>query len=94
MTNAAFAEVTAIGIDIGKNTFHAIGLIRPGAIVLREKWSRRQLADRLANLPPCLIGLEASWVGTTWPGNAWRSARLIPGGAAPTCLLILRDFVP
>jgi transposase len=59
MTNAVLAEVTVIGIDIGKNTFHAIGLNQRGAIVLRQKWSRRQLADRLANLPPCLIGLEA-----------------------------------
>jgi hypothetical protein len=71
MTSAAFAEVTAI--DIGKHTFHAIGPIQPGAILLRQKWSRRQLADRLANTA-LLDCLEASWAGTTWPGNAWRSA--------------------
>jgi len=27
-------------------------------IVLRQKWSRRQVEARLANLPPCLIGME------------------------------------
>ena len=59
MTSSALANVAVIGIDIGKNTFHAIGLNQRGAIVLRQKWSRRQLADRLANLPPCLIGMEA-----------------------------------
>jgi hypothetical protein len=30
-----------------------------GAIVLRQKWSRGQVETRLANLPPCLIGMEA-----------------------------------
>jgi transposase len=59
MTSSALADLAVIGIDIGKNTFHAIGLNRRGAIVLRQKWSRPQLADRLANLPPCLIGMEA-----------------------------------
>jgi transposase len=53
------AEVTVIGIDICKSTFHAIGLNQRGAIVLRKKWARRQLADRLANLPSCLIDMEA-----------------------------------
>jgi transposase len=27
--------------------------------VLRQKWSRGQVEARLANLPPCLIGMEA-----------------------------------
>src|SRR6266850_7380640 len=30
-----------------------------GAIVLRQKWSRGQVEARLANIPPCLIGMEA-----------------------------------
>jgi hypothetical protein len=29
------------------------------AIVLRQKWSRRQVEARLANMPRCLIGMEA-----------------------------------
>ena len=51
--------VAVLGIDIGKNTFHLIGLNERGAIILRVKLSRRQLEVRLANLPPCLIGMEA-----------------------------------
>ena len=51
--------VTAIGIDMGKNTLHMVGLDSRGAIVLREKVSRGRIALRLANLPPCLIGIEA-----------------------------------
>ena len=50
------SAVAVIGIDIGKNSFHVVGLDDRGAIVLRQKWSRGQIEARLANLPPCLIG--------------------------------------
>jgi transposase len=36
-----------------------VGQDHCGAIVLRQKWSRGQVETRLANLPPCLIGMEA-----------------------------------
>src|SRR3974390_878117 len=51
--------VTVIGVDLGKNTLHLVGLNSFGAIVLREKGSRGRITLRLANLPPCLIGIEA-----------------------------------
>ena len=54
-----FASVATIGIDLGKNTFHLIGLDEPGAIVMQLKLSRLQLERRLTNVPPCLIGMEA-----------------------------------
>lgn len=53
------AEVSAIGIDIGKNTFHLIGEDRRGKIVMRARVSRAQLMERLVNVPRCLIGMEA-----------------------------------
>jgi transposase len=56
---SATGAVAVIGIDIGKNVFHLIGLDKRGAIVLRQKLSRGQLDARLANLPPCLVGMEA-----------------------------------
>ena len=56
---ASDSILTAIGIDIGKNTFHLVGLDKRGAIVLRQKLSRGQVAARLANIPPCLVGMEA-----------------------------------
>src|SRR5262244_1530430 len=57
-----FAQSTAvstIGIDLGKNSFHLVGLDQRGAIVLQLKGSRAQLGRRLANIPSCLIGMEA-----------------------------------
>jgi len=56
---ASDSTVATIGIDIGKNTFHLIGLDGRGAIVLRQKMSRGQVVVRLANMPPCLVGMEA-----------------------------------
>ena len=39
--------VAVIGIDIGKNSFHVVGLDDRGAIVLRQKWSRGQIEARV-----------------------------------------------
>src|SRR5262249_23307143 len=51
--------IAVVGIDIGKNSFHVVGLNDRGAIVLRQKWSRGQVEARFANMSPCLIGMEA-----------------------------------
>jgi transposase len=59
MSNQSNSTVATMGIDIGKNSFHVVGLDQRGAIVLRQKWSRGQVEARLANMPPCLIGMEA-----------------------------------
>src|SRR5258708_17005235 len=59
MSNKSIATIATMGIDIGKNSFHVVGLDQPGAIVLRQKWSRGQIEARIANMRPCLIGMEA-----------------------------------
>ena len=59
MPKTASAQIAVIGIDIGKNSFHVVGHDKRGSIVLRQKWSRGQIEARLANLPPCLVGMEA-----------------------------------
>jgi transposase len=53
------SAIAVIGIDIGKNSFHVVGLDSRGAIVLRQKWSRGQIEARFANMSACLIGMEA-----------------------------------
>src|SRR5712691_8151568 len=57
--NSLPSTIATVGIDIGKNTFHLVGLDKRGAIVLQQKTSRGQLERRLANVPCCLIGMEA-----------------------------------
>ena len=73
--------VATIGIDLGKNTFHLIGLSKEGAIVMQAKLSRSQLGRRLCNMPRCLIGMEAC-SGAHFIGRmleeAGHDVRLIP----------------
>src|SRR5215468_11805238 len=59
MTEIRESKIATIGIDIGKNSFHVVGLDGRGAVALRQKWSRGQVETRLANMPACLIGMEA-----------------------------------
>jgi transposase len=59
MPKAPLQHVSTLGIDIGKNSFHLVGLDARGAIVLRQKLSRGQVEQRLANMPSCLVGMEA-----------------------------------
>ena len=50
MSNKSIATIATMGIDIGKNSFHVVGLDRRGAIVLRQKWSRGQIEARLEGI--------------------------------------------
>src|SRR4029450_1172096 len=73
--------IAVIATDIGKNSFHVVGLDERGAIVLRQKGSRGQVETRFANIPPCLIGMEAC-VGAHHLSGGLRAlghdARLMP----------------
>jgi transposase len=43
MSQKPNTAIAAVGIDIGQNSFHVVGLDQRGAIVLRQKWSRSQV---------------------------------------------------
>lgn len=79
--SSSSAAIATLGIDLGKNSFHLVGQDERGSIVLRIKLSRTQLTQRLANIPPCLIGMEAC-AGAHHIGRQLRAlghdVRLIP----------------
>ena len=52
-------ELDTIGIDLGKTTFHVVGLNPAGEVAVRRKFSRLQLLRFTANLRVRLIGMEA-----------------------------------
>ena len=72
---------TIVGIDLGKNWFHLIGLDGRGATVLRRKVNRVQLAEYAATAPRCVIAME-SCPGSQYWGRAFTQAghevRLLP----------------
>src|SRR5260221_6571896 len=52
-------QLHTIGIDLGKTVFHLVGLNQRGEVVVRKKFSRKQLLHFTANLQVELIGMEA-----------------------------------
>ena len=52
-------KVTTLGIDLAKNIFRSHGVDGRGTVALRRQVTRRQLLALLANLPSCLVGMEA-----------------------------------
>ncbi|WP_250518885.1 IS110 family transposase [Caballeronia sp. ATUFL_M1_KS5A] len=52
-------DVTVIGIDLGKRSFHLHGQDKSGKAVFRKKVSRQQLIEFLGNFPACTVVMEA-----------------------------------
>jgi hypothetical protein len=77
-------EVAVVGIDIGKTSFHLIGLDVAGSIQWKKKLSRSQLMRHMAALPRCLVGMEACCGALMMPrfsGHEFRPfvVRPVPG---------------
>ena len=74
-------ELHTIGIDLGKTILHLVGLNLRGEVVVRKKFSRKQLLHFTANLQVELIGMEACG-GSHFLGRALREqgheVRLMP----------------
>lgn len=62
-------QIATVGIDLRKATFHVVGLDEKGAIVLGKRFSPTQLLNQLANMPACLIGMEAC-CGSSFSGKS------------------------
>ncbi|WP_434667435.1 IS110 family transposase [Paraburkholderia sp. A3BS-1L] len=53
-------SIVTVGIDLAKNVFAIHGVNETGkAILIKPKVTRDQLVALIAQLPPCLIGMEA-----------------------------------
>lgn len=59
-------NVTTVGIDLAKNVFSVHGVDAQGAVVLRRTVTRGKLVAVVAQLPACLIGLEACSGAHEW----------------------------
>ena len=51
--------ITTVGIDLAKNVFSVHGVDAHGKAVLRKTVGRGKLLELMAQLPPCLVGMEA-----------------------------------
>ena len=60
------SNVTSVGIDLAKNVFSLHGVDAAGVVQLRKTVSRTRLVEFVAQLPPCVIGLEACSGAHEW----------------------------
>ena len=58
--------VAVLGIDLAKRVFALHGVDRAGNVVLKQVVSRSALGRVIAQLPPCLIGMEACSGAHEW----------------------------
>src|SRR6202165_63984 len=74
-------QIRSVGIDLGKTTFHLVALGDNGKVLLRKKFTQKQLIAFTANMQTCLIGMEAC-SGSHFLGRALREqghdVKLIP----------------
>lgn len=59
-------KITSVGIDLAKNVFQLHAVDERGKTVLRRQLRRDQMTAFFANLPPCLIGMEACGSAHYW----------------------------
>jgi len=74
-------QIRSVGIDLGKTTFHLVALGDNGKVLLKKKFSQKQLSVFAANMQSSLIGMEAC-AGAHFLGRALRAqghdVKLIP----------------
>jgi len=59
-------QITTVGLDIAKNLFQVHGADAQGRPVLKRKLARGKVLEFFADLPACLVGLEACAAAHYW----------------------------
>jgi transposase len=59
-------KTTTVGIDLAKNVFQVHGVNEHGKAVLKKQLKRHQVIEFFANMPACLIGMEACGSAHHW----------------------------
>ncbi len=59
-------KIATVGLDIAKHVFQVHAADLEGRLVLRRRLQRNRVAEYFANLPPCLVGLEACCGSHYW----------------------------
>ena len=59
-------NIKVLGIDLAKNVFQVHGTDSKGKCIFRKRMSRPNFVEFIANLPPCIIGIEACGGSHYW----------------------------
>lgn len=74
-------RISTIGLDLAKNVFQLHGVDASGAVVLRRQLRRGAVEKFFAQLPPCLVGMEACGSAHHWArviGRYGHEVKLMP----------------
>jgi len=74
-------DITTIGLDLAKSVFQVHAVDEMGSVVMRKRLRRSQVLAFFAEIPPCLIGLEACATAHYWARELialGHEARLMP----------------
>lgn len=66
LTRRITMNIVFLGIDLAKNVFQLCGVNQAGKPVYTKRTGRKELLQTLANIPACLIGIEASTGAFYW----------------------------
>jgi len=70
-------KITTVGIDLAKSVFQVHAVDERGRAVLRKQLRRDQMTVFFANLPPCLIGMEACASAHHWARTLQKSGHTV-----------------
>jgi transposase len=59
-------RISALGIDLAKNIFQLHGVSESGKVLVKRRLSRDGFQKFMANLQPCLVGMEATNGARGW----------------------------
>jgi transposase len=59
-------QITTIGLDLAKSVFQVHGVDAGGRSILKKKLRRAEVLKVFADLPPCLVGMEACATAHHW----------------------------
>ena len=59
-------KITTVGLDLAKNVIQVHGVDERGKTVLKRQLKRDQVASFFANMPACLVGMEACGSAHHW----------------------------
>ncbi|MET4609021.1 transposase [Bradyrhizobium sp. JR4.1] len=77
------SKISTIGLDLAKNVFQVHGVDASGAVVVRRQLKRTAVEKFFAQLPPCLVGMEACGSAHHWArviGRYGHEVRMMPPG--------------
>ena len=70
-------KITTIGLDLAKNVIQVHGVDEQGKVVLKKQLRRHRVASFFANLPVCLVGMEACGGAHHWARQLEKSGHRV-----------------